>query len=330
MDFIARLDPELVPALEALPAVDSAAWDNLPALRDEGAREFARMRADIPDLSGMIKEDRAVPGPEGALEVPIRIYRPAAARTALPCLLFIHGGGMVVGSLAEADLEVQQIVDATGCLAVSVEYRLAPENPFPAPLEDCYAALKWTSENAGEIGINPGRIAVGGTSAGGGLAAGLALLARDRGEIPLCFQWLIYPMLDDRNNTSSSHAVTDPRVWCRDDNLRGWRAYLAAEPGSDGVSSYAAPARAAELSGLPPAYIQVGTEDLFLDEDVLYAQGLAHAGVPVELQVYPGVYHSSEKLVPDAAVSRRMLADRNEALRRALFPTKKAGPEGPA
>jgi acetyl esterase/lipase len=227
---------------------------------------------------------------------------------------------MVSGSVAEADLGVQHIVDAVGCVAVSVDYRLAPENPYPAPLDDCYAALRWTWQQARRIDVLESRIAVGGSSAGGGLAAGLALLARDRGEIRVAFQWLIYPMLDDRNITPSSRAITDPRVWNRDSNLRGWRAYLGAEPGSAGVSPYAAPARADDLSHLPPAYIQVGDQDLFFDEDVAYAQRLERGGVPVQLQVYPGVFHGAEGAVPSAAISVRMVADRLEALTRALFP----------
>lgn len=326
MNFIATLDPELAPAIEALPEESFSQWDDLPAARAEVAREFARIRADIPDLPGVVKQDRTVPGPEGAPDVPIRIYRSSEADEPLPCLLFIHGGGMVFGSIEEADLQVQRVVTGAGCLAVSVGYRLAPENPFPAPLEDCYMGLRWTRDHAGEIGADRDRIAIGGTSAGGGLAAGLALLARDRGEIPVCFQWLIYPMLDDRNVTQSSHAITDPRVWNREANLHGWRAYLGVEPGSGGVSPYASPARAEDLRGLPPAYIQVGTQDLFVDEDVTYAQRLMQARVPVELHVYPGVFHSSEDAAPQAEVSRRMIADQQAALRRILFPAQK----GPA
>jgi acetyl esterase/lipase len=320
MDFIATLDPELARALEAVPEASDSDWDDLPAIRASMEEMRVQMRATLPDLAGVIKEDRTAPAAEGAPDVPVRIYRPADAETPLPCLVWIHGGGMVVGSLEGDDLDMQTVVDAVGCATVSVEYRLAPENPYPAPIEDCYAALCWTWERAGEIGIDPGRIAIGGSSAGGGLAAGLALLARDRGEVPVAFQWLIYPMLDDRNVTPSSHAITDSRVWNRDSNLHGWRAYLGVEPGSEGVSFYASPARAGDLSGLPPAYIQVGSRDLFLDEDMIYAQRLLQAGVPVELHVYPGVFHGSEGGVPDAAVSVRMVAERQDALRRALFP----------
>jgi acetyl esterase/lipase len=235
-------------------------------------------------------------------------------------ILYLHGGGYVMGSFEMDDAKFDRYCQDFGCVGVSVEYRLAPEHPFPAPVEDCYAALEWTHAQAAELGIDPTRIAVGGASAGGGLAAGLVLLARDRGDVPVAFQWLIYPMLDDRNRTPSSHAITDRRVWNREANLFGWRAYLGREPGSERVSPYAAPARATELSNLPPAYIPVGSQDLFLDEAADYALRLARAGVPVELHVYPGAFHGSELFAPAAALSRRMVADRVAALKRALHP----------
>jgi acetyl esterase/lipase len=281
---------------------------------------IAMLSADLQDSPHVRKQDRSVPGPVGAPPVPVRVYRPTEAVAALPCLLWIHGGGMVLGSLAMDDFSLQRIVETIGCVAVSVDYRLAPEHPFPAPIEDCYAALKWTHANAAELGVDPRRIAIGGASAGGGLAAGLVLLARDRGEVPVVFQWLIYPMLDDRNITSSSKAITEPRVWNRASNLFGWRAYLGVDPGSDGVSAYASPTRATDLSDLPAAYIPVGSQDLFLDEDTDYAMRLARAGVPVELQVYPGAFHGSELFAPTAAVSVRMVADREAALKRGLYP----------
>jgi len=320
MDFLDTLDPDLAAVLQALPTDGFLDWQDLRGTRTGMAEMFAALTADLPDSPGVRKEDRTTPGPDGAPEVPIRIYRPVDAGMALPCLFWIHGGGMVLGSLAMDDHLLQHIVETVGCVAVSVEYRLAPEHPFPAPIEDCYAALKWTHAHAAELGADPTRIAVGGASAGGGLAAGLVLLARDRGEVPVAFQWLIYPMLDDRNRTPSSYAITEPRVWNRESNLFGWRAYLGREPGSEGVSPYAAPARAVDLSNLPPAYIPVGSQDLFLDEAADYALRLARAGVPVELQVYAGAFHGSELFAPAAAVSQRMVTDRDQALKRALHP----------
>jgi acetyl esterase/lipase len=320
MDFLDTLDPEVAAVLQTLPAEGFLNWQDLPGTRAGMEQMLAALTADLRDSPTVSKEDRIAPGPDGAPEVPVRIYRPVDMAAALPGLFWIHGGGMVLGSLAMDDHNLQHVVDTVGCVAVSVEYRLAPEQPFPAPVEDCYAALKWMHQHAAELGVDPTRIAVGGASAGGGLAAGLVLLARDRGEVPVAFQWLIYPMLDDRNRTPSSHAITDPRVWNRESNLFGWRAYLGVEPGSEDVSPYAAPARATDLSNLPPAYIPVGSQDLFLDEAADYALRLARAGVPVELHVYPGAFHGSELFAPAAALSQRMVTDRDQALKRALHP----------
>jgi acetyl esterase/lipase len=174
------------------------------------------------------------------------------------------------------------------------------------------------ADRAADFGIDPDRLVIYGASAGGGLAAGLALLARDRGEVTICFQLLTYPMLDDRNVTPSSHAIVDPKVWNRSANTVGWNAYLNGRAGADDIEPYAAPARATDVAGLPPTYINVGDLDLFLDEDIAYAQRLMAAGVPTELHVYPGAYHGFDSFAPDAAVSRRFAAERDEILRRAL------------
>jgi acetyl esterase/lipase len=205
-----------------------------------------------------------------------------------------------------------------GCAVVSVEWRRPPEHPFPAPMDDCYAGLAWTHRHAAELGVDPARIAIGGASSGGGSAAGLALLARDRGELPVRFQLLIYPMLDDRNVTPASRALTDPRVWNRASNLIGWRAYLGDAAGTGRVSPYAAPARATDLTGLPPAYLAVGDLDLFIDEDLEYAQRLQQADVPTELHVYPGGIHAFDSYAPASALARRFAGDRDDALRRAF------------
>jgi acetyl esterase/lipase len=216
-----------------------------------------------------------------------------------------------------AGLPILDLSDIPSARETMLERR-APEHPFPAPMDDCYAGLAWTYRQAAELGVDPERIAIGGASSGGGSAAGLALLARDLGEVPVCFQLLIYPMLDDRNVTPASVTLTDPRVWNRASNLIGWRAYVGDAAGTDRVSPYAAPARATNLAGLPPAYLAVGDLDLFIDEDIEYAQRLQQAGVPTELHVYPGGSHAFESYAPATALARRFVRDRDEALRRAL------------
>jgi acetyl esterase/lipase len=312
LDVRARLDADHRKIYDRLP-------DDLLALDDiaETRTRMAELRQAEPLPEGVTTEDVMVPGPAGEPDVMVRLYRPADLPADSPALYWIHGGGLVLGTVQMNDNSCANIADNLGVLVASVEYRLAPEYPYPAPLEDCYAGLKWLHGSAGELGVDVDRIAIGGASAGGNLAAGLALLARDRAEIPVCFQLLIYPMLDDRNVTPMSHAVTDPRVWNRHANLVGWNSYLEGRAGADDVPAYAAPARATDLSGLPPAYIPVGDLDLFLDEDLDYARRLMAAGVPVELHVYPGAFHGSNGFVPWAELSRRWVADEHGALARA-------------
>jgi acetyl esterase/lipase len=250
--------------------------------------------------------------------VVVRLYRPAQLVIPAPALLWIHGGGMVLGDLDMDDDWCASTAAQVGIVVASVDYRLAPEHPFPSPLEDCYTGLRWLTHQAQALGIDSSRIAIGGASAGGGLAAGLGLLARDRGEIDVAFQLLVYPMLDDRNAATHSPSSADPKVWNRRANEVGWNAYLSGRAGADDVSPYAAPARATALSGLPPAYINVGDLDLFVDEDVAYAQALMRAGVPVELHVYPGAFHGSNTFVSRSDLSQRWSRDERAALARAL------------
>lgn len=205
-----------------------------------------------------------------------------------------------------------------GCVVVSVDYRLAPETPHPGPIEDCYAALKWLHNNADELGVERKRLAVAGSSAGGGLVAALALLARDRGEIPLAFQCMNAPMLDDRTVlVDPPHPYTGEFIWVREASRFGWTALLGQEPGGDELLPYAAAARAENLEGLPPAFIAVGALDLFLEEDMEYARRLTRAGVPTELHVYPGTFHGYQ-MVAQAQVTQRAMRDRMDAIKRAL------------
>ena len=324
MELADRLDPAHLAVYRAMPGdlLAELATD-IPAVRARSAAMAAAVpRPPWPDE--VTTQDHRAPGRDGA-GVLVRTYRPARAPSPAPVLYWVHGGGMVMGSVAQNDDMCAAIADRLGIVVASVEYRLAPEHPYPAPLEDCYSGLAWLAGHGDELGIDLTRIAIGGASAGGGLAAGLALLARDRGEIAVCFQLLTYPMLDDRNVTPSSHAIVDPKVWNRDANAAGWNAYLAGRAGADDVEVYAAPARATDLIGLPPAYIDVGDLDLFLDEDVAYAQALMRAGVPTELHVYPGAFHGSNNFVSRSALSRRWNADERAALARALGVEADAG-----
>jgi triacylglycerol lipase len=246
------------------------------------------------------------------------VYRPAGAEGALPCILHIHGGGYVLGSAASSEAAHRPLAADLGCCIVTVDYRLAPETPHPGPVEDCYAALAWVFAHAESLKIDPARVGVMGESAGGGLAAGLALLARDRGEYPLAFQHLIYPMIDDRTCIHPDpHPHVGEFVWTPQRNRFGWASLLGAEPGGDGVSPYAAAARAEDLAGLPPTFIATGALDLFLEEDLDYARRLTRAGVPVELHVYPGAYHGFQ-WERRAEVSRQADRDSRAALAKAL------------
>jgi acetyl esterase/lipase len=316
MNFVDRVDPELREALGMFPP-DLLDLNDIPGTRAKLTELFGMLPAPL--IEGVTSQDQLVPGPPGEPQVPVRVYQPADRPASLPGLLWIHGGGYVLGDIEMDDAKARHLAKTIGCVVVSVEYRLAPEHPFPAPIEDCYAALKWlATAGASQFGVDPARIAIAGASAGGGLTAGLALLARDRAEVKVIFQLPIYPMIDDRNITASSQAITDPRVWNRQSNLLGWQAYLGQKPGSDGVSPYAAATRATDLAGLPPAYIPVGELDLFLDENIEYAQRLLQAGVPAELHIYRGSYHGSDIFAPEADASQRFSRGCEAALKRAL------------
>ncbi|OMC09002.1 alpha/beta hydrolase [Mycobacterium sp. SP-6446] len=242
--------------------------------------------------------------------VGVRLFRPTGVTQPTPALLWIHGGGYVIGSAQQDDQLCRRFCSRLGITVASVDHRLAPEHPYPAPLDDCYAALTWL---AGQPGVDRKRIAIGGASAGGGLAAALALLARDRGDVAPAFQLLVYPMLDDRSSTTEDQPHY--RLWNTRSNHFGWTAYLG-----DADPAVAVPARHDDLSGLPPAWIGVGTHDLFHDEDLAYAERLRAAGVPCEVEVVPGVFHGFDLFVPKAQVSQRFFDTQCDSLRAALAP----------
>jgi acetyl esterase/lipase len=265
-----------------------------------------------------------VPGENGEPDVVVRVHRArsAAATDALPCLYSIHGGGYVMGSFAMDDPMFDRLCPTHGVVGVSVEYRLAPETAYPGPLEDCYRGLKWTHEQAADLGIDATRIGIRGVSAGGGLAAALALLARDRGEVPVAFQLLDCPMLDDRQITASSRQDGLP-VWSRESNTYGWRSYLGDLYGRDDLPYTATPGRATvdELRGLPPEFVSVGSVDGFLDEDVDYALRLNRAGVPAELHVYPGACHGYQ-IAQQCEITRQSTREVDDWLERQIRLTR--------
>ena len=316
MDFDERLDEAHKAVLEMIPEALLDLSD-IPAAREMADGFMAAMAAQAPEVPGVEVEDHWVPGPEGDPDVMVRVYTASGLDVGAPALYWIHGGGMVMGNVAMNDADCKGWAADMGCVVASVEYRLAPEHPHPAPIEDCFAGLMWLISNAEGLGVDPDRIAVGGASAGGGLAAALALLARDRG-VNIIFQQLVCPMLDDRNITRSSHFVHHPKVWNRTTNIIGWSSLLGKPAGSDDVSPYASPARAEDLSGLAPAFIIIGDLDLFVDESIDYAQRLTAAGVPTELHVLPGAVHGTQYFLPTAKVSMRWKALEADALRHAL------------
>ncbi|MEV0198099.1 alpha/beta hydrolase [Nonomuraea sp. NPDC050691] len=332
-----NLDPELREALERapLPTLEAATLTPEVVVRQRAELD-ALLTLMPPPGPGVEVGDRHVPGPEG--DVRLRVYAPATppehsrpsgsahpegppelSRSAgRPCLYWIHGGGMVFGRPEMDDGLLAGYVERLGCVAVSVDYRLAPEHPHPAPVEDCYAGLVWTAANAAGLGVDPARLAVAGMSAGGGLAAATTLLARDRGGPAVAFQLLACPMLDDRGVTPSSRRLADALLWDGAANAFGWRALLGDRAGGEDVSPYAAPARAADLAGLPPAFVDVTELEIFRDEALEYARRLAEAGVSTEFHLYPGGFHGFDVLLPDTELGRAVSAARLAALRRAF------------
>ena len=313
-----RLDPASREPLDQLLAAVPGGFNAIPDIVERRAFVaglLAQMTADLPPNDNVVYADRLAPGPAGAPEVPVRIYTPVRATgIALPGIFFIHGGGMVIGDLDGEHLTAMMLCEAVNAVVISTGYRKAPEDPHPAQMEDCYAALTWAAAHAGELEFDAGRLAICGGSAGGNLAIATSMLARDRGGPPLCFLMAPYPMLDDRNETPSSQAILDIGIWDRAGNIEAWEWFLGGRP-ADG---YAAPARATDLAGLPPAFVDVGDMDLFLDEDIAFVQRLLQAGVPTEFHVYPGAYHASEVFAPQAELSQRIWGNRIAALRRAL------------
>lgn len=292
------IDPELLPGLEMLPAFQFSV-ERLAAIREGLSGSFPKT-ADAP----IAPVEKVINGPGGALEV--FWYDPSPGTRDRPALLHIHGGGMVVGSARQMQHGPSTLAASLGIPVASVEYRLAPETPFPGPQEDCYAALAWLADAGLELGVDPGRIGVVGESAGGGLAAAVAQMARDRGGPALAAQILIYPMLDHRVGGEADpwrNRYTGEFIWTRENNQFGWQSLRADYHPEDARKGWFSPSLADDLAGLPPAWIGVGDLDLLFDEDLDYARRLVAAGVPVELHAYPGAFHGFN-LLGGAQVSK--------------------------
>jgi acetyl esterase/lipase len=319
-DPYSLVDPELLPTLKQFPAYDLSA---------EMVGKF-RQLPGMPPLPAPAPQpvERHIPGPPGApgvrpSEVRLWVVDPAPSEKGKPVLLHMHGGGFMMTAPTLMP-QLQGIATDCHCVVISVDYRLAPETHYPGSLEDNYAALKWVHAHAAELGIDRSRIAVGGESAGGGHAASLAIHARDRNEVPIVFQLLIYPQLDDRTgSTRPAPPAIGNFMWTASANRFAWSSLLGVPAGSSRVPAAAVPARVASVAGLPPAWIGVGSIDLFVEEDMEYARRLVHAGVATELLVVRGAFHGFDLLVPDAEVSKQFSASWKSALRKA-FAARKA------
>lgn len=290
MSSRALVDPELLPVLDMFSS-EPISLDNLPALRAAMAEQIIPVGQPA---EGITMEEQWIPSLSEDHQIRVLIYRPEQVTDNMPAILEIHGGGYVVGAPEMSDASNRYYAQSIGGVVVAVDYRLSPETPHPGPVEDCYSALKWLHDNAEQLQINRQRIGILGGSAGGGLAAALTLLARDRQEVPIALQVLLMPMLDDRTVTryeKSPHPYAGEFVFSMPSNRFGWSCLLGQEPGSDDISYYAAPARADDLSGLPATFISTGALDLFVEENLDYARRLIHAGVATELHVYPGAIH---------------------------------------
>ena len=322
----------LLLATAAAPVSDGLLAPVNPELRPM-ARALLQAQASgvkfTPPKPGPLPErviERQLPARED--QPPVSIYvinaSDTAEKSSRGAILFIHGGGFIAGDARDNLVALKSLAARLDCVIVSAQYRLATVAPFPAPMEDNYTALKWLHDEAATLGVDRGRIALLGESAGGGLAAMLSIAARDRGLVPIAFQALIYPMLDDRTGTSRPVPSTIGQIiWTPKQNREGWTAMLARKPGGAEVPVGAVPARVANLKGQPPTFIGVGSIDLFVDEDIDFARRLVNAGVPTELLVVPGAFHGFQMIAPKAAVSQQFTAALEAALARALAPEKK-------
>ncbi len=313
MTFEERLHPEFIPYLSSLPALEFVP-EIIPDLQQLTREHF--LEIGTPQDDKLSVYNRNIPGRDGAPDVRVRVYEPKEKTGLIPAVEWIHGGAFVIGLPEMNDDLCVRIAKENNCLVFSPDYRLAPQNPYPSALDDCYTTLLWLAKNAEELKVDVSRIAVAGVSAGGGLAVAVCLLARDKKGPKIKFQMPLYPMIDDRSNTQSSIEIQDGRVWNSANNVSCWNMYLGGK--KDEVSQYAAPARATDLSGLPPAYICIGDLEPFRDETIEYVSKLTKAGVPVEFHLNPGCFHGCELIITDAEISKRIVTEYVQALKRGL------------
>jgi acetyl esterase/lipase len=310
-------DPELNDVLTeigpSMPATLLA--QDIPAVR---TGSFTPAVAELLAGREITHEQRSIPGPLGAPDLVISIFRPTNHVAGAPGFFFTHVSGMIFGDRFVGVAPILDYVVAMNAVVVTVDYRLAPENPAPAALEDSYAALSWTAAHAGELGFDPARLVTVGGSAGGGLAAGITLMARDHGGPAIAAQVLMYPMLDEHNDTVSSRQIDGIGIWDHTSNNTGWTALLGDRRGTDRISVYESPSRATDLTDLPPTYLEVGSAEVFRDETVAYASAIWAAGGVAELHVWPGGFHLFELLAPQAALSLIARDTRAAWLRRTL------------
>jgi acetyl esterase/lipase len=311
-------DPELEATLALLgdQLPPSITPEMIPLLR-QGASPFDLSVDDVLAEAGIARRDVTIPGHDGD-EIQVSVLSRQGRTGIGPGVFHTHGGGMILGDRFVGLQHFLRWITEFDAVVVTVEYRLAPEFPDPYPVRDCYAGLVWTAKHADELGIDPDRLIIAGASAGGGLAAGTAMLARDEGGPALAGQVLIYPMLDDRDQTVSTAQIDGVGVWDRTSNITGWSALLGDRRATADVSVYAAPARATDLSGLPPAFIDCGSAEVFRDEDVAYATALWQAGVQAELHVWPGGFHGFDMMAPHTAIAQAMVAARDSWVARVL------------
>lgn len=316
-----RLDAGLVEILDSLKDVFPLDLDNNLAGGREMMHGVAVQSVEIgASITEVERLEHEAPYKDGSFKVPLYIYKPVNESKTLPVIYWTHGGGLVTGEVQQDESLLKGFVQTFNCVIVTPEYRLAPEYPFPTPLEDCYTGLSWVFDSADELNINTKRITIAGASAGGGMTAALAQLVRDRNEFPhsLIFQLLMYPMLDDRNTVPDGKNDEENYVWTKENNIFGWTSYIGGEPGTDKTPKYASASRMENLENLPPALIMVGGIDLFVSECIEYAKRLNEAGVSTELHVYPGGTHGYEGLAPDIRISQGFNSVLRDVLKRVL------------